>query len=866
MASDVADPTLAEAGEARIDWADGQMPVVRSIRERFAREKPLDGLVVGACLHVTSETACLVRTLAAGGADVALCASNPFATQDDVAAALAADGAEVHAVRGDDADAWAARVAAVVARAPQITLDDGADLLSALHLARPDLLDGLLGGTEETTTGLVRLRALQAEGRLACPVLAVNEAITERFNDRFGTGQSAIDGIVRTTNLLLAGRTLVVFGYGWTGKGIALRAHGLGASVIVCEVDPLRALEARMDAFEVLPALAAAERGDVFVTVTGVRDVLRADHFERMKDGAVLANAGHFDVEIDIVALREQADSVREVRPLVEQFTFGGRRLNLLAGGRVVNLAAAEGHPAAVMDISFALQALAAEELARRRPGAGRAPGAGGHRPRGGGAQARIARRDDRRAQPRAGAVPARLGRVTAMDGLQASVEKMRREGLPDAAIDTFTHYYEQLAEGETGMLPESEIEPVEDVQQLDDLPEGDPPLDAAVVLKLNGGLGTSMGMTRAKSLIEAKDGLTFLEVIARQVIELRERSGARLPLVLMDSFYTHDDALEELPDAVSSDVAPDFVQHKEPKILVEDLQPAEWPDDPSLEWCPPGHGDLYTALLTSGMLDDLLDRGYRYAFVSNSDNLGAVLEPRILAWMAREEIPFVMEVTRRTEMDRKGGHIARKPDGGYLLRETAQTPKEDLVGAAGHRPPPVRQHQQPVARPAGAARRHGASARGVLGLPLIVNRKTRRSGRQVDARGLPARDRDGRGDRRVRRGAAGRGLAPALLPGQDDRGSAGAAVGRLRADRRRPASSSPPSATGRRRSSTSTTTTTSCCATSMRASPAARRRWWPANASRSRATSRFGREVVVRGAVTVSGPRQIEDGTVLEG
>jgi adenosylhomocysteinase len=357
---------VANAGEARIEWADGQMPVLRSIRERFAKEKPLDGLVVGACLHVTSETANLVRALEAGGAELALSASNPFATQDDVAAALTATGTEVHAVRGDDAEAWASRVAAVVARGPQITLDDGADLLTALHLARPDLLDGLVGGTEETTTGLVRLRALEAEGKLACPVIAVNEAVTERvFNDRFGTGQSAIDGILRTTNLLLAGRTLVVFGYGWAGKGIALRADGLGASVIVCEVDPLRALEARMDGFEVLPGLEAAERGDVFVTVTGGRDVLRREHFARMKDGAVLANAGHFDVEIDVTALREEAESVREMRPRVEQFVLDGRRLNLLAGGRVVNLAAAEGHPAAVMDISFALQALAAEELAK---------------------------------------------------------------------------------------------------------------------------------------------------------------------------------------------------------------------------------------------------------------------------------------------------------------------------------------------------------------------------------------------------------------------------------------------------------------------------------------------------------------------
>jgi UTP--glucose-1-phosphate uridylyltransferase len=309
-------------------------------------------------------------------------------------------------------------------------------------------------------------------------------------------------------------------------------------------------------------------------------------------------------------------------------------------------------------------------------------------------------------------------------DGLTASVEKMRAEGLPDAAIDTFKHYYEQLAEGATGMLPESEIEPVQDVQQLDDLPEGDPPLDQAVVIKLNGGLGTSMGMTRAKSLIEAKDSLTFLDVIAKQVVELRERSGARLPLVLMNSFYTHDDALEALPDEVASDVPPDFVQHKEPKIRVDDLQPVEWPDDPSLEWCPPGHGDLYTALLTSGMLETLLDRGYRYAFVSNSDNLGAVLEPRILAWMAREEIPFVMEVTKRTEADRKGGHIAQRPGGGYLLRETAQTPKEDLDALQDigrHRYVNTNNLWIDLSTLGDVMRERD----GVLGLPLIVNRKT---------------------------------------------------------------------------------------------------------------------------------------------
>jgi UTP--glucose-1-phosphate uridylyltransferase len=310
------------------------------------------------------------------------------------------------------------------------------------------------------------------------------------------------------------------------------------------------------------------------------------------------------------------------------------------------------------------------------------------------------------------------------MDGLQACVEKMRREGLPDAAIDTFRHYYEQLVEGETGMIPESEIEPVEDVQQLDDLRDEDAPLDAAVVLKLNGGLGTSMGMTRAKSLIEAKDGLSFLDIIARQVLELRRRTGARMPLVLMNSFYTHDEALKALDDEVASDVPPDFVQHKEPKILVEDLMPAEWPDDPSLEWCPPGHGDLYTALLTSGMLDALREHGYRYAFVSNSDNLGAVLDPRILAWLAREEIPFAMEVTRRTEADRKGGHIARRPGGGYLLRETAQTPKEDLDALQD-----IGRHRYVNTNnlwiDLEALRRVMEERDGVLGLPLIVNRKT---------------------------------------------------------------------------------------------------------------------------------------------
>jgi UTP--glucose-1-phosphate uridylyltransferase len=310
------------------------------------------------------------------------------------------------------------------------------------------------------------------------------------------------------------------------------------------------------------------------------------------------------------------------------------------------------------------------------------------------------------------------------VNGLQASVEKMRREGLPEPAIATFEHYYRQLAEGETGMIPESEIEPVEDPQELDALPEGDAALDEAVVLKLNGGLGTSMGMTRAKSLIEAKDGMSFLDVIARQVLELRERSGARIPLVLMNSFATHDDSLRALDPEARADVPPDFVQHKEPKLRADDLTPVDWPDEPSLEWCPPGHGDLYTALLTSGMLDALLEHGYRYAFVSNSDNLGAVLEPRVLGWMARERLPFVMEVTDRTEADRKGGHIAARRDGGFVLRETAQTPKEDLAALQD-----ISRHRYVNTNnlwiDLRALESTMRSRDGVLGLPLIVNRKT---------------------------------------------------------------------------------------------------------------------------------------------
>jgi adenosylhomocysteinase len=367
-ASDIADPSLAPAGRARIEWADAQMPVLRSIRERLGDERPLDGITVAACLHVTAETANLVRALIAGGAEVALCAANPLSTQDETAAALAEDfGAEVHARHGEDAEAYAAHVAACARRRPHVTLDDGADLVMLMHHARARVRERLIGGTEETTTGLLRVRALEAEGRLTCPVIAVNEAHAERiFNDHYGTGQSALDGILRATNILLAGQTFVILGYGWTGRGLAQRARGAGAQVVICEVDPVRALEARMEGFEVMPALEAAVRGDVFVTVTGSRAVLRREHFERMKDGAILANAGHFDVEIDLDALRATAVEVRDVLPLVQQYDLGERRLNLLASGRVVNLAAGQGHPAAVMDMSFALQALVVEDLVAR--------------------------------------------------------------------------------------------------------------------------------------------------------------------------------------------------------------------------------------------------------------------------------------------------------------------------------------------------------------------------------------------------------------------------------------------------------------------------------------------------------------------
>jgi len=367
-ASEVADLSLAPAGQTRIEWADAQMPVLRSISQRFARERPLAGTRVAACLHVTAETANLIRALRAGGAEPALCASNPLSTQDDVAAALVErHGAEVHAVFGEDLGTHHRHVAEVADHAPHVTMDDGADIVSHVHGQRPDLVEGIVGGTEETTTGTLRLRALEAEGRLGFPVIAAGEARTqELFDHRYGTGQSTLDGILRATNILLAGRVVVVLGYGRCGKGIALRAQGAGAQVVVCEVDPLRALEASMDGFAVRRAVDASAAGDVFITVTGGRDALGVEHFARMKDGAILANAGHFDVEIDLIELAAQAVERREVRPFVEEFTLGdGRRMNVLADGRVVNLAAGEGHPASVMDMAFASQALCVEHLIR---------------------------------------------------------------------------------------------------------------------------------------------------------------------------------------------------------------------------------------------------------------------------------------------------------------------------------------------------------------------------------------------------------------------------------------------------------------------------------------------------------------------
>ncbi len=367
---------LIAAGAARIGWAERQMPVLRAIRERFERERPLDGLRVAACLHITAETANLVGTLVGAGAQVALCAANPLSTQDDVAAALVAQhGASVFGARGEDRAAYERALAALVDGAPQILIDDGAELIVCAHRGGGEAAQALLGATEETATGLVRLRAMQAQGALRCPVLAVNETLTERvFNDRYGTGQSTLDGIMRATNLLLAGRSVVVLGYGSAGRGVAARAKGAGAAVIVCEVDPVAALEARMEGYEVMSALEAAPRGELFITVTGAPDVLRGEHFELMRDGALLANAGHFDVEISLADLHSLASGPpRELLPLVDEYELGGRRVHLLAKGRVVNLAAAAGHPASVMDLSFGAQALAVASLA----GAGAPAGAG---------------------------------------------------------------------------------------------------------------------------------------------------------------------------------------------------------------------------------------------------------------------------------------------------------------------------------------------------------------------------------------------------------------------------------------------------------------------------------------------------------
>jgi adenosylhomocysteinase len=363
---DVADLALADAGQARIEWADRHMPVLASIRERFEREKPLDGIQLGLCLHVTTETANLVRTLTAGGADVALCASNPLSTQDDVAAALVdRHGAEVYAIKGEDDDTYYNHINAVCDKRPKITMDDGADVIGVLHGERTDQLSEVLGGTEETTTGVIRLKALEKEGKLGFPIIAVNESATKHFFDnRYGTGQSTLDGVIRATNVLIAGKKLVVVGYGWCGRGVAMRAKGLGAHVIVCEVDPLRALEAVMDGYEVMPGIDAAREGDIFITVTGDMHALGGQHFGVMKSGAIVANSGHFNVEIDIPALENMTVSRREARPFVEEFELNdGRRIFLLGEGRLINLAAAEGHPAAVMDMSFANQALAAEHL-----------------------------------------------------------------------------------------------------------------------------------------------------------------------------------------------------------------------------------------------------------------------------------------------------------------------------------------------------------------------------------------------------------------------------------------------------------------------------------------------------------------------
>jgi len=366
---DCKDRSLALAGKQRIEWADDNMPVLKGIREEWEKTRPLAGVRIAACLHVTTETANLMRTLKAGGAEVALCASNPLSTQDDVAAALnEVYGIPTFAIRGEDEETYYGHIRSVLATGPQVTMDDGADLVTTLHGERQDLLPQIIGGTEETTTGVIRLKAMERDGYLRFPVVAVNEARTKHmFDNRYGTGQSTIDGILRATNALIAGSTFVVVGYGWCGRGVAARARGMGADVIVVEVDPLRALEAVMDGYRVMPMEKAAPQGHFFVTVTGNRDAIREEHFRVMRDGAIVANAGHFDVEINIPALAAMARERRQVRPNVEEFVLAdGRRIRLLAEGRLVNLGAAEGHPAQVMDMSFANQALSVAWLVQQ--------------------------------------------------------------------------------------------------------------------------------------------------------------------------------------------------------------------------------------------------------------------------------------------------------------------------------------------------------------------------------------------------------------------------------------------------------------------------------------------------------------------
>ncbi len=365
----IADIGLAQGGKLRIEWAEQEMPVLRQIRERFDKEKPLKGLRVSACLHVTTETANLAATLQSGGADVVVCASNPLSTQDDVAASLVAHyEIPVYAIKGEDTPTYYNHLQKALDHKPQMTMDDGADLVGELHKARRDLLNGVVGGTEETTTGVIRLRAMAREGALKFPVVAVNDSNTKHmFDNRYGTGQSTIDGIVRATNILLAGRTMVVAGYGWCGRGIASRARGMGSHVVVTEIDPLKALEAVMDGFLVMPMLEAARIGDIFVTATGDINVIDTHHFAVMKGGALISNSGHFNVELNIPALEKLAfGKPKQVRPFVHQYTLkDGRQINLLGEGRLINLAAAEGHPASVMDMSFANQALGMEYMAK---------------------------------------------------------------------------------------------------------------------------------------------------------------------------------------------------------------------------------------------------------------------------------------------------------------------------------------------------------------------------------------------------------------------------------------------------------------------------------------------------------------------